>query len=61
MAKLLYFAAGIGIGILMTIIILRKDIFKVINYHNGLPDIEDIDDLMGLYFFEDPQQPKPGE
>ena len=37
--KLLLIVAGIGIGIIATLIILRKDIFKVINYHDGLPDM----------------------
>ena len=41
--KLLLIVAGIGIGIIATLIILRKDIFKVINYHDGLPGVEDID------------------
>ena len=41
--KLLLIVAGIGIGIIAALIILRKDIFKVINYHDGLPDLEDID------------------
>ena len=41
--KLILVVAGIGIGIIATLIILRKDIFKVINYHDGLPDIDDID------------------
>ena len=39
--KLLLIVAGIGIGIIATLIILRKDIFKVINYHDGLRGVED--------------------
>jgi hypothetical protein len=41
--KLILIFSGIAIGIVVTIILLRKDIFKVINYHDGLPDIDDID------------------
>ena len=40
---LLLLGAGIWIGIIATIIILRKDVFQVINYHNGMPDIEDVE------------------
>jgi len=57
--KLILIIAGIGIGILVTIILLRKDIFKVINYHNGLPDIEDLDDPGELYFFDYPKPRTP--
>lgn len=57
--KLILIISGLGFGILMTIILLRKDIFKVINYHNGLPDIEDIDDPEQLYFFNYPKPRNP--
>ena len=41
--KLLLFVIGILVGLIVAAIILRKDIFKITNYHDGLPDIDDID------------------
>lgn len=43
--NLILIISGIGIGILVTVILLREDIFRVLDYHNGLPDIEDTEDL----------------
>lgn len=44
--KISLFVVGGFIGMIATIIIFRKDIIQFINYHDGIPDIEDIEAML---------------
>ena len=45
-------SSGIFIGIVVSIVILRKQVFKIFDYNDGLPDLEDVTEI---YFPKNPE------